>query len=120
MIEIKNAVITKAEISIDHGLSAWLTLDYGGSGQGFARLGKFDVHKSWHHSDGEPCFGGGWFIVVAQLPSGQVSNHYKADDWTLFDVPERETGAPYDGHTPAIALERLLAALTPPPAQEDR
>jgi len=31
------------------------------------------VVKSWKHSDGEPCFGGGWFIVVAQLSTGQVS-----------------------------------------------
>jgi hypothetical protein len=37
MIETKNAVIESIEItSDDHGcLSAWLYLDYGGSGQGF-------------------------------------------------------------------------------------
>lgn len=25
-----------------------------------------DVVKSWKHSDGERCFGGGWFIVTAE------------------------------------------------------
>ncbi len=34
-IEIKNAVITAARFDTERGLSAWLTLDYGGSGQGF-------------------------------------------------------------------------------------
>lgn len=27
--------------------------------------GKYDVHKSYRHADGELCFGGGWFIVPA-------------------------------------------------------
>jgi len=78
----------------------------------WAALGVFDVHKSRQHSDGEPCFGGGWFIVVAQLPSGQVSNHYKDADWDLFRVPIRDRGSEYDGHTPAQALERLQATLS--------
>lgn len=34
--------------------------------------GKYEVHKSYRHSDGELCFGGGWFIVMAYLPTGQV------------------------------------------------
>lgn len=33
--EIKNAVITSVKFDTERGLSAWLTLDYGGSGQGF-------------------------------------------------------------------------------------
>lgn len=33
--EIKNAIITSARFDTERGLSAWLTLDYGGSGQGF-------------------------------------------------------------------------------------
>ena len=68
---------------------------------------QYDVHKSWHHSDGEPCFGGGWFVVFAQLPTGQISNHYAAKDWDMFQIPERELGAVWDGHTPADVAERL-------------
>lgn len=70
------------------------------------------VVKSWRHSDGELCFGGGWFIVVATLPTGQVANHYAAEHWALFDVPAVELPPEYDGHTPAVAAARLRAAVT--------
>lgn len=69
------------------------------------------VVKSRRHSDGEPCFGGGWFIVVATLPSGQVSNHYRDEHWSLFDVPEVDLPPEYDGHTPQVAAERLRDSL---------
>lgn len=67
--------------------------------------------KSWRHSDGGLCFGGGWFVVYLNLPTGQVSNHYKAEYWDLFNVPEEYTAPEYDGHTPAEAAERLKGAL---------
>lgn len=65
------------------------------------------VVKSWRHSDGEECFGGGWFIVTAELPAGQVSNHYASEHWGLFKVPEVEFAPEWDGHTPADAALRL-------------
>lgn len=52
--------------------------------------GKYEVHKSYRHADGELCFGGGWFIVMAYLPTGQVSNHYRIEDWNLFNIPKEE------------------------------
>ena len=71
---------------------------------------KHDVHKSWCHNDGELCFGGGWFIVVANLPTGQISNHYEAKDWDLFRVPETPTAKyAWDGHTSKDVLKRLMA-----------
>jgi len=73
----------------------------------WARQGKYDVHKSWKHSDGEPCFGGGWFIVVAAPPSGQISFHYEDKDWGMFECPIKEKANEYDGHTPQDVLERL-------------
>lgn len=73
----------------------------------WARQSKHDVHKSIRHSDGELCFGGGWFIVVALLPDGQISNHYKLAHWGLFDVEERERADEYDGHSPADVANRL-------------
>ena len=75
------------------------------AGQG----GKYGVHKSKKHFDGEDCFGGGWFIVMATLPSGQISNHYELKDWDLFQCEERERAEQWDGHTSADVLKRLKA-----------
>lgn len=70
--------------------------------------------KSWRHSDGELCFGGGWFVVYMQLPTGQVSNHYKAEYWDLFKIPSVDVAPEYDGHTPAEAAQRMLEFLKRP------
>jgi hypothetical protein len=68
----------------------------------------YDVHKSWKHNDGELCFGGGWFVVVAILPTGQISNHYKAEDWDLFKIPEVDKAKyEFDGHTSSDVVFRL-------------
>lgn len=75
----------------------------------WAEQGLYDVHKSTKHSDGEDCFGGGWFIVVAHLPTGYISNHYEMKDWDLFQCESRERGAEWDGHTAQDVLERLQA-----------
>lgn len=69
---------------------------------------KYEVHKSYRHYDKELCFGGGWFIVIAILPSGQISNHYKIKDWNLFKCREvNKAKYPFDGHTPQDVLNRL-------------
>jgi hypothetical protein len=70
------------------------------------------VCKSKKHSDGTVPFGDPkWFIVVAQLPTGQISNHYQMEDWDLFQIPEVDLPPEYDGHTPqdvAIRLRKFL------------
>jgi len=69
---------------------------------------RYNVHKSERHHDGELCFGGGWFIVVAVLPTGQISNHYKMDYWDYFNIPVAKKALfPFDGHTPEDVMERL-------------
>jgi hypothetical protein len=69
---------------------------------------KYDVHKSWKHYDGELCFGGGWFIVVALLPSGQISNHYEAKDWDLFNIPiAKKAKYAFDGHDSKLVIRRI-------------
>ena len=79
-----------------------------------AKQNLYDVHKSKRHSDGEIPFGdSNWFIVMAELPTGQISNHYEMKDWDLFDIPEKEIANEWDGHTPKDVAERLRRFLTP-------
>lgn len=73
--------------------------------------GKYNVHKSIRHSDGELCFGGSWFIVMADLPTGQISNHYKMEYWDLFRIPEFPKARKWDGHSPIEAGNRLYRFL---------
>lgn len=69
---------------------------------------KYYVHKSWRHFDGELCFGGGWFVVVAVLPTGQITNHYEAKDWDLFNIPAYDKALyEFDGHTSSDVIERI-------------
>lgn len=75
----------------------------------WARAGVNQVHKSKRHHDGELCFGGAYFVVVAVLPAGQITNHYKLEHWDLFKIPEFDTArVPYDGHTPQDTLSRMV------------
>ena len=79
-----------------------------------AKQSLYDVHKSKLHSDGTIPFGDeNWFIVQAELPTGQISNHYEMKDWDLFQVPIKEKANPYDGHTPQDVAKRLREFLTP-------
>ena len=74
----------------------------------WAKQEEYFVHKSFKHHDGELCFGGGWFIVVAMLPGGQISNHYEEKDWDLFQVPEKSTAIfEFDGHTGEDVIQRI-------------
>ena len=76
----------------------------------WAKQGKYETHKSWKHADGLDCYGGGWFIVVAVLPSGQISNHYPAKDWDSFKIEELpQAKYEWDSHTPQNVLERIAA-----------
>lgn len=78
-----------------------------------AKQGLYDVHKSKKHSDGTiPFDDENWFIVQAELPTGQISNHYEMKDWDLFNVPEKEKANQYDGHTPQDVAKRLRDFLT--------
>jgi hypothetical protein len=87
----------------------------------WAKGGLYGVHKSWRHDDGQRCFDGGWFIVMADLPSGQISNHYQARYWDLFQIPEKPRASFFDGHTAQDVYDRLvtsLVALSAAPTQE--
>lgn len=83
----------------------------------WAESGAHPVIKSWRHSDGELCFGGGWFVVTATLPTGLVSNHYRTEHWNLFRIPEA-TPPEYDGHTPEVAAQRIRGLLSVVPTAD--
>lgn len=72
--------------------------------------------RAWRsrvHSDG--IVWDGWFIVGLDLPgTGQVSYHYRLEDWDDFAaVPELDRAPAYDGHTSDDVIVRLLAWATP-------
>ena len=80
----------------------------------FAKQGLYDVHKSRKHSDREYPFGdSNWFIVMAELPTGQISNHYEMKDWDKFQIPEKPLANKWDGHSPRDVTERLTSFTTP-------
>jgi len=72
----------------------------------------WNVVRSWKHADGKECFDGGWFVVHAETPAGQITNHYKAAYWRYFDgIADAPTAPEWDGHTPEVAKLRLEAAI---------
>lgn len=80
----------------------------------FAKQGLYDVHKSRKHSDGEYPFGdSNWFIVMAELPTGQISNHYEMTDWDKFQIPEKPLANKWDEHSPKDVAERLTSFTNP-------
>lgn len=79
----------------------------------WAKDPRYKVHKSWHHSDGEVPFGNpDYFIVVALTPTGQISNHYRAEHWEDFKIPETPRALlPYDGHSSSDCADRMQSML---------
>lgn len=68
----------------------------------------FDVIKSKKHFGGEPCYGGGWFIVVIKTPWGQISNHYKLKYWDMFNCRPAKTSWKWDGHSMKESTDRMI------------
>lgn len=68
----------------------------------FAALVNAYKDKAWKtkkHNDGEPCFGGGWFLVGITTPAGDYTYHYELKDWDLFDCKMIDKAPVFDGHT---------------------
>lgn len=68
MIETKNAIIESAEITNDDRglLSAWVYLDYGGSGQGFGGYSLY-LPSSFKHSPTQKNFAGHFIWRVMEV-----------------------------------------------------
>ena len=68
----------------------------------WAALVKAYNDKAWktrRHHDGEPCFGGDWFLVGITTPAGDYTYHYELKDWNLFDCKVLDKAPEFDGHT---------------------
>lgn len=68
----------------------------------FATIVNQNSDKAWKthkHEDGEPCFGGGWFLVTIDTPKGAYGYHYEDKYWDLFKCKEIETAKHWDGYT---------------------
>lgn len=80
--EIRNAVIESVKITNDdHGLlSAWVFLDYGGSGQGFGGYALY-LPKDFRHASDAPNFAGHFIWRVLEI--GGVSEWSKLAGKTI-------------------------------------
>ena len=68
----------------------------------FATIVNMNKNKAWktkYHEDGEPCFGGGWFLVTVETPEGAYGYHYEDKYWNLFDCKEIKKAKHWDGYT---------------------
>ena len=140
-LEEKNAIITSAEITNDdHGvLSAWLSLDYGGAGQGFGGYSLY-LPKDFRHHRVDSGFAGHFIWRVLEiagvgkwsaLPGKTIRvraehsgvraiGHIVKDDWfcpesDFSSAVERKASAP-EGH----AQTRQGASVPSEGAQEER
>lgn len=76
------------------------------------KIASYNVHKSKRDYYGKLCFGGTYFIVIAMLTDGEISNYYKMEDWDLFDIPETEKAIyPFDGHNTQDVIERMKSEI---------
>ena len=79
----------------------------------FATIVNQNLDKAWKsrkHEDGEPCFGGGWFIVAVDTPMGSYSYHYEDKYWDIFKCVELSVAKHWDGHTDKDVWRLLLLA----------
>ncbi|MGL5576754.1 MAG: hypothetical protein ACRDCW_14545 [Sarcina sp.] len=62
--------------------------------------------KSMLHDDGTMYEN--YFIVGINTRYGQATYHYHLDNWTNFKCKKLDYAPKWDGHTPEMAIKRLL------------
>lgn len=100
----------------DHRIALWIvvcsSINYRNAvfkSQGTIMNGDHGVWRSKKHSDGEPAFGGTWFVLgIGKEPGNQITYHLPINMWESTDFVETLDKAPeWDGHSSADVLERL-------------
>lgn len=88
----------------DHRISLWIQVC------SYAWIdAKNFVWRSKNHSDGEPAFGGTWFLLgIGKEKGEQMTYHLPIDRWDECEFADTLDKAPeFDGHTSDDVLERL-------------
>lgn len=95
-MEEKNAIITSADISNDdHGLlTAWLSLDYGGGGQGFGGYALY-LPKAYTHHDKKAGYAGHFIWRVMEIAGVE---HWKDLPGKTIRVRAEHDGVEAIGH----------------------
>ena len=70
---------------------------------------KYAGWKSKLHDDGTMF--DGWFIAGVDTREGAATYHLPMSWWNSYRVRELQKAPPWDGHTPAETLNRLLSLL---------
>lgn len=66
--------------------------------------------KSKQHDDPSQPMYNGMFIVGIETPEGQATYHYDIEPyWDMFHVKELDRAPKWDGHTPDVAINRILS-----------
>jgi len=105
----------------EHRISLWISLCKGvfsmsvvasriaGIDKALAHGAFLPVWRSKNHSDGEPAFGGTWFVLgIGKEKGKQMTYHLPIEKWEECDFAETLDKAPdFDGHTATDVLERI-------------
>ncbi len=67
-----------------------------------------------HHVGGTPMYDG-MFVCGIETPNGQATYHYDIEPyWNIFNVQELDCAPEWDGHTPNMALDRIMSLALKP------
>jgi len=76
----------------------------------------YEAGWSKNHSDGKPCFGGGWVITWVVAPNGEEVRYHMKDTESLPEKLEKRTGTPFNGKEETLsALANLSNQMLYPP-----